>query len=191
MKDIFHVTQHYGATFCKPHPLREAALAELSEVFFGGHGARTKETRIPEPAVLFGRLQSWYDKFEKVLPCFFFHSLPCKLMAWRFQASKTAELTGVGALFTAETAKCHTSQLAHAQKGCFSDAPGIPTTISNPSGSRTRIVRGDSALEAFHKRLRQHFDDTQVGAENAHYTMAQFVQETNVRCCHPVSSVAR
>jgi hypothetical protein len=24
MKDIFHVSQHYGATFCKPHPLRDS-----------------------------------------------------------------------------------------------------------------------------------------------------------------------
>jgi hypothetical protein len=79
MKDIFHVTQHYGATFCKPHPLRETALAELSAVFFGDPGARTKETRIPEPAVLCGRLQSWYDKFEKVLSSCQFISSVCRL----------------------------------------------------------------------------------------------------------------
>jgi hypothetical protein len=66
MKDIFHVIQHYGVTFRKPHPLREPAIGELSVVFFGEPDARTKETRIPEPPVLCDRLQRWYDKFDKV-----------------------------------------------------------------------------------------------------------------------------
>ena len=102
----------------------------------------------------------------------------------RLQASKAGETADIGPLFTAETAKCHANQLAHARKGCFSDAPGVPTTVSNPTGTKTRIVRGDSALEAFHKRLREHFDDSQVGAEIAHYTMSEFVHDTNVCCAY-------
>lgn len=64
--DVLHVHFRYQAVVKKSHPLFKAFDRELSEAFFGPESTRTAETRIPPPADLEAKLNTWFQKYRTV-----------------------------------------------------------------------------------------------------------------------------